>query len=558
MSKKLVILFLFVSSAFAQGLQMGSKGNVGDDLTDQQRLESQKYIHEGLSERKQEELCNKESDPDLKKACEKGEVDVNIAGLEISPVMGDAIVKAYTMIVTMIPGEFNTPEQTPQREGRQEARADRQEARQEARAERRGEDSNQEGSESENSESENQEDEKKEDYCKYIAIGTEAVAMVMQTVAQSNLGDIEPGNPNSQTEALYKSKRSMEERAKNAEFQTFGWGATTVCYGIMAFQVYTDWKVWVKLAGSGLITAYQVGVMLRNREYADKLGIMIKKMPKPGDCNPHTQRQCFCSQPETERDPTYCLPQGVARTPPGANYTKVACLDRKLKPDLACQCAMSNNCYDITHMSMVNGISFGEGAQEAVNDPMRQIARGTIPTTNLGSGALGNRAAKKARDLLNKYDSKLEPFKSLLNKNSQAQAKELVAFGLPKNAAIALSVQKKGDPKFQNRLAGFSNPSAAYARPSNYRRGTSGTFRKVGGGGFGNKNTASVSRANPMDKLFNKNKGGSPGVTSKIIGLAEKAERSAGITQHSDVNIFQIISRRYQLSGWKRVQFEQQ
>jgi hypothetical protein len=517
---KLLLLLLLISSqaALAQGLQMGTKGN-GADLTDEQRLESQNFIHQGMSDRKMEELCNNESDPNLKKACEDGEVG---AFGFIPPAVGDGVVKAYTMIIGMLPGEVDVPAESQEANG--------------------GED-------------------KMDDYCKYIAIGTEAIAMVMQTAAQSNLGDIEPDNPNAQTEALYQSKRSMEERAKNAEFQTFGWGATSLCYGMMMVNIWTkgfnSWTIIAKFAGSALVTVYQVGVMMTNREYANKLGIIIAKMPKPGDCNPHTQRQCFCSQPETEKDPTYCMPPGIARTPAGANFTKVACLDRKMKPDPACQCAMSNDCFDITHMSMVNGISFGEGAQEAMFDPMKQIARGTIPTTNLGSGDLGNRAARKVKDLLNKYDQKLSPFSSLLNSNSQAQAKELAAFGLTKNAAIAVAVQRRSDPKFKSNLAAISAPSQVYAK-ANTRGVTSGFFKATGGTGFGNKASSSGDRENPMAKLFDKNKKGeAQGVTSKIIGLAEKAEQNAGISQHTEVDIFQIISRRYQLSGWKRVEFEQ-
>ena len=49
-------------------------------------------------------------------------------------------------------------------------------------------------------------------------------------------------------------------------------------------------------------------------------------------------------------------------------------------------------------------------------------------------------------------------------------------------------------------------------------------------------------------------------ITSKkgnILSYAEKAQQSAQISQRPEKNIFQIISRRYQISGWKNVEMKE-
>src|SRR5690606_29601831 len=59
------------------------------------------------------------------------------------------------------------------------------------------------------------------DYCKYVAVGTEAVAMVQQTMAQQEINSVPlEQEASAQKASLMRVARGYKEREKNAQTQT--------------------------------------------------------------------------------------------------------------------------------------------------------------------------------------------------------------------------------------------------------------------------------------------------------------------------------------------------
>jgi hypothetical protein len=392
-------------------------------------------------------------------------------------------------------------------------------------------------------------EEKKEDYCRYIAMGTEVIAQFMQSTAQQEINAAPMEPQNAQTEALYRSKRNLEAKKSNTEIQVYGWGATSVCYVAMlaAGGAYQDWTMWLKGGLAVLFTVYLGFVLHDIGEQIKILDQIIAQMPKAGDCNPITQRHCYCSHPTTMNDPTHCASQIRARQV--GSRTQVACIGRNQQIDPQCGCLASDSCFDVQFMSMVDGISFGGTADEAMRKPMREISRGSIPTANLGSGELAGNAVRKAKQLLAGNSGKAPGPKGPLNAGQTSEARALVDVGIPGNLAAMIASAPPGNPNLKNKLhtpGGYAGQALA-----NFKGAQKDNILRFSGGGGNAKPGSQAQPGLDLSKLLNKGKAGA--VDDKVLKFAEKAQQNAAINMQEDVNIFDIISRRYRMTGSTRL-----
>lgn len=238
-------------------------------LTDSEKQISENYVHEGLQQRTVDELCKGNED-----SCRGSEVKTKFLGVNGNLIK--AIAKAYTTVIGMTDiGKLTKKSDAPKVDPKAKTEVKPAETTKEA--------------------------EKKEDqtdYCKYIAVATEVVALFQQTTTQKNLSNIPTNQETAQKDSLYKASRSHDARADNAAMQRNGWGATTLCYGVLATQVQINTSYLIKLGAAGLLTWFYETDRKQNDDAAKLTKSIADKLPGKGYCNPATQRDCYCVQPE--------------------------------------------------------------------------------------------------------------------------------------------------------------------------------------------------------------------------------------------------------------------
>ena len=401
---------------------------------------------------------------------------------------------------------------------------------------------------------------KKIDFCGMIGAGTEMVGAFNQDQYQKHLSQIPMKAENVQTESLMKIQQQYREKAKNQELNSVGWAGTAVCYvGRMATGgIDVDGGTILKTIAAGAIGVFNGFSAKNHRAMADELNVVIQNMPKNGDCNPITETHCFCSLPENLNNEKYCMPEIRARA--FKQYgTQVSCLDANGNPDGSCSCIARNNCFDVTYMQSLDGISFGKSFDEANAKAMRQIARGTIgKSSNLGNGDLSNNAIKKIKNALQRVADKEMPNNRPLNSDEKKQALYLHGLGIPKSMAAALAKTPSPNSRMLARVRTNFVPSDNNYNWKSNRKSKSKVqgFNNASNFSIGNNSNSGGRRNSNRDfqaLIKGKGKTGSSGNGGKVLNFAEKARAQASISTRKDVSIFQIISRRYQISSEERL-----
>ncbi|MCO4793863.1 MAG: hypothetical protein KC493_09130, partial [Bacteriovoracaceae bacterium] len=391
-----LLILSFSISAQIIGVQRGGKENNPENLSDQDKHISENYNHSGYLDRQKEEACAND-----KEAC---------GGLDQGNQNFKMVAKAFGMIVGMLPSD-GAFKQNVTKGGETQTNAD--------------------GTKKE---------EKKQDYCRYIAVGTEMVAQFQQQATQTEMSSIPVKKETAQKESLDRAARSHEARAENAKYQVAGWGTTTVCYGYMAATASSVGGMgWFKLAMAGVMTGFYYTEMDKHKKAAAKVRGIAKKLGGLGDCNPVTEKNCYCSQPESMNDVAVCMPQ-IKKRQVAANSVQVACLDSKLKADPQCHCATTDTCYDKQFMHNIDGLDFGTGFNQGVTGPLRKLARGELTGGNAVGSA--NRQAALAKQAMRKIKGKGPAFTGSLNKSQKSEALALSKMGVPANIAAGIASRK--------------------------------------------------------------------------------------------------------------------
>ncbi|MCO4793142.1 MAG: hypothetical protein KC493_05500, partial [Bacteriovoracaceae bacterium] len=192
------------------------------------------------------------------------------------------------------------------------------------------------------------------------------------------------------------------------------------------------------------------------------------------------------------------------------------------------------------------------GFNQGVTGPLRKLARGELTGGNAVGSA--NRQAALAKQAMRKIKGKGPAFTGSLNKSQKSEALALSKMGVPANIAAGIAKRKvsAGSVRGARNRFGGNVKYAAY-------RGRKGKSRSKilsfsGGGGLqGAKKRRSGSGFNY--KKFMKKGGKKTPKGGKVLSFREKASRSnsAQISKDKSRSVFDIVSRRYMISGWGRL-----
>lgn len=485
------------------------------NLTDEERIIEEEFVHQGKAQRDLKEACE-----GLDDACD-GEAATAL-GSEVKDQLVMAVAKAYTAVMGIQGSDIKMREKTPE-------------------AALEGETASETGAATT--------DDKKtmKDNCKYIAVGTEVLSTVHQTTAQKDIQSVPVNEDTAQKEYLYQVARGHKVRTKTATIQTIGWGSTTVCYGWMMSQGADYKSAGIRMAASGILTLFFNKQRTANKEYEKKVLEIANKLPSKGDCNPISERNCYCSQPETQNDQQYCMP-GIYSRHRQANQERISCLDESNNPDPACNCLARNNCSDQRFMSSLAGFNLGQDFERNVATPYSLLSRGNLTGAKTNPGIL--KQAAHARRLLQELKDKVGD-QTDLNKNQLAQANSLKELGVPPSLARSISAL----PVTSKTLSLKSKLMKAGAFKSNKNYANNNSSKSLF---FNNKKTGkNVSKkSNSLDflKRFGQKKKKSRKVSSADLNYAKKATRKAQINRNNSSSIFKIISRRYQVTGQRNLE----
>ena len=381
------------------------------------------------------------------------------------------------------------------------------------------------------------------DFCAPIGGGMEILGNLKQKLFQEHVNSVPVEENSQQIQALQKIKQNYREAAKTSELKAVGWGTTGSCYlikiasGGLTGQTLKD---GIKMTAAGILGLFHGSLVGRNKNAARVISEIIRQLPKAGDCNPITQRTCFCSLDENANNVEYCQPPSVA-TLMEQFGTTVPCLDKRGRPDIDCSCRRFRNCMDANFNKVVTGLNVKRGKTKSLRKKVAELSNGVIGQGgNLGQGVLANNAIKNIKRDLAKIDRKI-PVKGLrLNQSQTDRARSLVDMGIPKRAAAQFSNSRSSGQNLYSRF----NPSPYFPDSDEYEYDKSRHNKSLSGGGSSvgmNNSSGGGSR-----DRFGRSSSSSSG---KVEKFAEQAASRASIHQRKHVSIFKIISRRYQLTN---------
>ena len=489
--------------------------NDTSNLTDQDRHLSETFIHNGKVQRAMDEECAK-LDKKHDGACQ-GNGKTKFAGMDSGQVK--MIAKMYTMIIGMMDlGGI------PKSEGTL--------ASQTKAADKAGEE---------------KPDKEMKDNCKFIPMATEIIAQFKQTSEQTNLANLPENQTTAQKESLFKAARSHEQRSENHKIQAMGFTAGGACYAMMMIQAsLTDPQIWLKVGASSFLAAFYWSEVDKHKKIAEELRRIANKLPGAGDCNPITERNCYCSQPETQYDPKYCLPNVLAKRKPKPGFIPVTCIDINMKPDPECKCTSTNTCFDQKFLGDIKITAPGNALATTRFKPIRDLARGNLSSGDLaGTGAGRNAVRKLLGDIKGKIPDGLG---GVVTSNDQKKEFDsLKGLGFPPRLASLIATTKApaGSDKNIARFRGANRIAAYNKRGKRYGKSKVLSFR--GGRGLGGKKKRNKKgKFNPF-ALKKKGKKSSKG---NILRFGAKAAASAEIRKDSETSIFRVLSLTYQ-KKWK-------
>lgn len=518
------------------------------NLTDQDKQLSENFIHQGKANRIIQEKCAGE----MASVCMGGEGKHKFMGMD--PSMMKVVAQAYAMFGSMGGDGFLPISKGAKADDKKtDASADKKESAPEPKdksADSAGKDGAGKDGKGES--------EKANDYCKYIPAATEGIATFTQMNTTKELSTQIGNGETAQKDGLLKAAKSHDSRAKMAQVQAMGWFGGAACYGVNAGMgnFATDKNLIIKLGAAVLLGSFYQSEVSANKDYADKTRKIADSLPGKGDCNPITDKLCYCAQPETQNDPQYCLPQLHNKTIAGDSY-RIACTDDRMKIDPTCTCDSRNACFDKFLEAQSQGaLDFGFGSGGSPFKSIRSFARGELEGGSLNSKAF-DRSSAIAKKALRELGSRVPA--GPLSPAQKAVADLYVKRGLPANVA-ALMAQNQPSQAATNaamsKLEGSTGGMVAVAEPG---QRPSNVLDFSGGGGLGT--SGEINKKNDSDDLAAKLKlGGKTNPNSKILQFAQRAQEQADktgqIRREDDRPLFEIISLRYQLTGRKLLEVE--
>jgi hypothetical protein len=523
------------------------ESETASNLTDEQKKLSESYVHQGLSNRIITEKCASE---DMKQICAGQDPNSSKTALikavaqayaVVGAMAGDSILslkKGSAGTDSATKGTSTTSTSTSTATTKDSTTAD--------------------GMSGQNKSSTDKKDETQTDYCKYFPAGTESVATIMQSMTTSNLSSGDSSSTDSaQKVTLLKAAKNHSERAKGAQIQAVGWYAGAACYTYMAASgtAAVNTALVIKLAAATFLGTFYQGEVSTNKGYAEKTKAVADALPGAGDCNPVTQKSCYCSQPETENDTTYCYTE-LHKKSIAASSTRVSCVDSSLKTDSSCKCESTNTCFEklIINSDTTNALGYGTTSSSPFSG-VRALTHGELVGGTLSGTSYASSAAIAKKGLADYSDKIQGP--SSLNNDQRAMAAILQKAGIPSNAAALLastnvptSALDSANAKLAGTVNGLNTNSLSNAIGS-----TDHSVNFSGGSGLGVKGKSGSGNSNDILSKFAV-PGKKDGATNnRVVEFAQEAQRKNQITRSSST-IFEIISNRYLNSATKLLELE--
>ena len=560
MKYKIILPLIFSLGAFAQVIE--TYGPDDQALTDEDHKLSQEFIHEGIAQKVLQEECE-----GMEEECKGQDDDGRFLG--IPNQMIELIGQAYSMLSGGIMGQLKLSEKSLAAAREKDPMAK----------------------------------DSKPDYCSKIPMATNLLAQFKQTSEQKNLKDLPAEGETVQRQQLLKAAASHKSRSETSAIQAGGYGVTSACYvGMIAAGGVAISAVAVKLPASALLTAFYTTNAIRQKKIANRVKKIADKMPGRGYCNPITERQCYCdTYKELKKDQEklaeenkknleatrsanikekstgekigsffgigkkkkqhvdkvviideggaakYCMPQ-LHGNNVADDSIRVSCLDEKMRLDPFCHCKGRNSCYDTEYMKFAADITPEMFAQSGLTD-FRSMTRGELIGGRVGSAAFGRNAVRN-KSLAKQYALK-NPYKGNLSADAMARAKMAEdTFGIPKELAAQLTSRPitAQDRENGKRLMAGSTGSKKGKMTTKGPEGRTVrtlTFKPQ------RKKQRRVARAKPGSST--KLQRGKASSSGDVMKFARRAQAKAQIETQKGRNIFHIISRRYQLSGHKRL-----
>lgn len=571
MKNVLFIILLSITCAQADSIFDRQNQNGDGSLTLEEERQAEGYVHEGLAQERYNEICKDGSETrsntydDICSNSDRAFGD----GWGMIETMMPIVSKAYSAIgvAGLMGGGMDLfPLKATATENDLPVRVDGDGNEFSANAEGVYEDADGNAISRQEADSMDKKKENKKDFCAIIPGLTDMAANTMQTMenqqiqnGMQNPQEMSGGSPTRQAQAFYAMSRSHTARKKSSEVQAGGWGATAACYTLKMTGIpgiaepYADpsTSIIVKLGLSAAVGLFYLKKSKVHGEKAELLKSLGDSFPKAGECNPHTETQCFCSNEsslaiDAANYQKYCVPLLFANRGKDAD-SAVPCIDANGQPDPECKCKKRRACID-TKLS-----------QDAIRlglDPsvLRSASQGINPLANglagAGLGAGIEEQLALARKALKRFPASKAP-NLRGNKKAQGIAKSLTDLGIPAPAAALIA--SANIP-----VSGSSNVPALAA--AGLRGDTLGNDKnafkaaardpRLKSGGSDNPSFKKGGTNNPFAMKKGRAQGGLE-IQGDMSKLANRATMDADINKDTGAGLFEILSHRYKMRAWK-------
>ena len=408
---------------------------------------------------------------------------------------------------------------------------------------------------------------KRSDYCRYIPIGVESLAAFEQQTTNAHIVNHTGLHENPQYAQMMKVARHYDSRSGNAKVLSTGWGVTAGCYatmmatggGLMNLSFTKGWKNYLKLGASAFMAMYYAKMIGIHGNRADHMRKIARSLPKRGDCNPITDRNCYCMEQASKGDHNYlhyCGNFGLGqKKAPNSQRSKIrgACIDADTKVDPQCHCVAQDNCLDDGFDILFQGTTVPQRIGPSFMSDLKKLSQGTFQENHASSVEAGNKHAASALSVFQDLVKKI-PKDRPLSREERRDVGILKSFGLPKSAVRALALYRPSKAE-ENAAQKFLSSRVQNARiPTENVKNRSRTIRgRKGGQNLRNSNRKKRQEdfSNPFAKLLKKKS--SPSHSSKILSYAEKSRNTADVHTQDNLSLFEIISRRYKVSIEERI-----
>lgn len=513
-------------------------GNPGN-LTDQEQDAANNFAHQGYRERKMKEACDEKNADCSTRAYDKGVLFDN-GKLE------EMIGKGYVLIfggLSFIGGggpSYKSTETAKNTDGTviRENVTD-------------ASGKIQKGADGQPLTQEKKEEKDNTDYCMYAAMGWEMVSMLIQNDMQGNIQQETANIKDIQVRSLVALQKGHEARARTSLMQAVAYTAVFACYGVeMYMGGYSDWKMYAKMAGAGLISALYYVKWKKHLNAIEAVQAVIDSLPPAGDCNPYTGTQCFCSEITSKNMyPAEYHNVCVKKLRPTEIAGEVGCgamVNGKMVFDKQCKCRGTKTCFTAKITNFTPNFKLGNNVLSTANEGFDLLNTGEPDPARLEKYSTDARAMA-----LKSFPKNAKVPKVKLNPDQDKMAGEMSKFMPSDIAAIAAMAPSGGPPTG----LGIGKTAGLDTLPESAKKKLAEVIKanySSGGGGNGNFIPKDNSPGFQMPTFGQQ--AIEPDNRAEIVSFAEKAVNNADVSNSPDTPIFDIISNRYRRSGWNKVE----